>query len=91
MIEQGSLSFVIKHCNGKAPINGGFNMIRIFKWGIFHCSVSLNIIFGGHKKKNMFRPQKKGKKATPRKPTLHHAHKMAPSSFMVFQFLIPAK
>ena len=65
MIEQGSLSFVIKHCNGKAPINGGFNMIRIFKWGIFHCSVSLNIIFGGHKKKICSAPKRKGRKPRP--------------------------
>ena len=65
MIEQGSLSFVIKHCNGKAPINWGFNMIRIFKWGIFHCSVSLNIIFGGHKKKICSAPKRKGRKPRP--------------------------
>lgn len=65
MIEQGSLSFVIKHCNEKAPINGGFNMIRILKWGMFHCSVSLNIIFGGHQKKTCSAPKRKGSKPHP--------------------------
>ena len=32
---------VIKHGNGKSPINGGFNRKIIAKWSIFHCHVWL--------------------------------------------------